>query len=385
MPVRLENVMAPNGAGPSPPSTLFGTPPSIRRARLRSLALRVSLVAAVGALAFAGTAAAAPSDQSSAYPSVAAIANGPLAIHDAALRTASGTCPHSALAWWGGTYTTTTNEQVTIFSSGSYPVDQAFNQRWANFIASLVHGSEISQVTVCLAQPAEVSAICGGSDVLGCYGEDTLVAPGQDTSAIPAEAVITHEYGHHVAAHRVNAPWAAIAWGTKRWASYLQVCSRTRAHELFPGAETALEYQFNPGEIFAEDYRVLNEQRLRLPVTPWQVVDASLQPDQRALTLLQQDVLSPWTANRQSHVSGRFTARGSSVRTYHVGDTLDGMLAVSVSGSPHVRVQILSGARVLARGSSSAQATICGGSRNFTVRVTRTSGSGTFALSLSRP
>jgi hypothetical protein len=319
------------------------------------------------------------------YPSLAAIADGPLEIHDAALRTSTGTCPSDVTSWWGGTYTTNTNEQITIFSSSTYPVDQAFNQRWANFFASLVHGSEISQVTVCLAPPREVSAICQGEDVLGCYGENTIIGPGQDLSAIAAEAVLTHEYGHHVAAHRTNAPWAAIAWGTKRWASYLQVCARARSHELFPGAETALEYQFNPGEVFAEDFRVLNEQRLGLPVTPWQVVDPSLQPDQKALTLLQQDVLSPWNANRQSQITGRFTARGSSVRTYHVADTLDGALAVSVRGAPHVRVQVLSGSRVIGRGSSSAQATICGGSRSFTVRVTRTSGSGAFTLSLSRP
>jgi hypothetical protein len=56
-----------------------------------------------------------------------------------------------------------------------------------------------------------------------------------------------------------------------------------------------------------------------------------------------------------------------------------------MSGSPHVRLQILSGSRVLARGGSSAQATICGGSRSFTVRVTRTSSSGAFTLTLSRP
>jgi hypothetical protein len=353
---------------------------------MRSLALRVSFLSAVGALAFAGSAAAAPSSQPNEHPSFAAIANGPLEIHDTALRNSTEICPSGVVSWWGGTYTTTTNEQVTIYASSSFPVDQAFNQRWANFFAGLVHGSELPQLTVCLATPPQVSAICrGGEDVLGCYGNNTIIGPGQDSPTIAAEAVLTHEYGHHVAAHRTNAPWAAISWGTKRWASYLRVCARARSHELFPGAETALEYQFNPGEVFAEDFRVLNEERLGLPVTPWQVVDPSLQPDQKALTLLQQDVLNPWEANRQSHISGRFTAGGSSVRTYHVADTLDGTLAVSVSGSPHVRLKVLSGSRAVARGGSSTQATICGGTRSFTVRVTRTSGSGAFTLTLSRP
>jgi hypothetical protein len=241
-------------------------------------------------------------------------------------------------------------------------------------------------VTAYLAPPAQVSAICGGgADVLGCYGNDSIVAPGEDVAGVTAESVITHEYGHHVASHRNNAPWPAVAWGTKRWASYLDVCAKTRKHELFPGAEIALEYQFNPGEVFAEDYRVLNERRLGLPVAPWQVVDASLQPDQQALTLLQQDVLEPWVKNRTSAISGRFTARGSSVRNYRIADTLDGTFEASVSGSPRVRVQILRGKAVVARGSSSAQTTICGGSRSFSVRVTRLAGSGAFTLSLSRP
>jgi hypothetical protein len=386
VPVRLENVMAPNGAGLSPPSTPFGTPPSMRRAGLRSLALRFSFAAAVGMLAFASSAVAAPSASPDEHPNLASIANGPLAIHDTALRSSTEICPSGAVSWSGGTYTTNTNEQVTIYASSSYPVDQAFNQRWANFFASLVHGSELSQVTVCLAMPGEVSAICrGGEGVLGCYGNNTIIGPGEDSPIIAAEAVLTHEYGHHVAAHRTNAPWAAISWGTKRWASYLQVCARARRHELFPGAETALEYEFNPGEVFAEDFRVLNEEGLGLTVTPWQVVDPSLQPNQKALTLLQQDVLNPWEANRQSQISGRFTVGGSSVRTYRVANSLDGTLAVSVSGSPHVRVQLLSGTRVVARGGSSTQATICGGSRRFTVRVTRTSGSGPFSLTLLRP
>src|ERR671935_2998533 len=378
---QTREVMGSNGAGLSPPSTPFGTPPWERRARARSLALRAMVGCAVAALAFTGSAVAAPSQHLLDRPNVAEIASGPSFIPDAALRTAL-----SPSDFWGRTYTTTTGERVTIYASRSYPVDDSVNQRWAEFFASLLHGSELSEVTVYLAPPSQVSAICGGgAEGLGCYGHNTIVGPGEDVSSISAESVLTHEYGHHVALHRNNAPWPAVEWGTKRWASYLDVCARARKHELFPGAEVSLEYQFNPGEVFAEDFRVLNEQRLGLPVTPWQVVDPSLQPDQKALTLLQQDVLSPWNANRQSQITGRFTARGSSVRTYHVADTLDGTLAVSVTGSPHVRLQIVSGPRVLAHGASLAQATICGGSRSFTVHVTRVTGSGPFSLAISRP
>jgi hypothetical protein len=374
--------MAPNGTGLTPPSSPLRPPPSERRAGTACLlALRALALCGLAALLAAPAAsAAAPDRHLDAHPSLARIALGPAVIMDSTLGRLA--VPGS---FWGGATTASTGEQVTIFVSRSYPEDPAVTQRWANFLASLVHGSELSSVTVYLETPSEVSRTCGGEDILGCYGRDTLIAPGEDSGGIAAESVITHEYGHHVAANRADTPWPAVDWGTKRWSSYIQVCARTKAHQLFPGAETSLEYQFNPGEVFAESFRVLNEQRLGLPVAPWDVVDKSLQPDAEALTLLQEDVLTPWTANTASQISGRFAPGGTSVRTYNVAETLDGGFAVSVRTSAHVRVQLLKAGRVVSHGTTSARTTICGGSRNYTVRITRTSGSGAFTLSISKP
>src|SRR5919204_5057140 len=150
-PCETATVMATNGEGLTPPSTPFGTPPWERGARRRYLALRAFLVAAVAVLAFGGSAAAAPAQRLLDRPSLASIGDGPLFIPDATLRTAL-----SPSNFWGGTYTTSTNERVTIFSSRSYPVDDAANQRWAEFLASLLHGSELSQLTLYLAPPAQV-------------------------------------------------------------------------------------------------------------------------------------------------------------------------------------------------------------------------------------
>jgi hypothetical protein len=374
--------MAPNGIGLTPPSIPFRPPPWERRAGAACLlALRAFTFCALAALLAAPAAsAAAPDRHLDAHPSLGRMIYGPLTISDSTL-----TRKLAPSSFWGGTYTASTGEQVTIQVSRSYPEDPAVPQRWANFLASLVHGPELSSVTLYLETPSEVSQTCGGADILGCYGHDTIIAPGEDANGVAAESVITHEYGHHVAANRVNTPWPAVDWGTKRWASYLQVCARTNAHQLFPGAENSLEYQFNPGEVFAEDFRVLNEQRLGLPVAPWQVVDKSLQPDAEALTLLQQDVLTPWTANNTLQISGRFVKRWKSVRTYKEIDALDGNLAVSVRTKAHVRVQILNAGKVVARGATAAFTTICGGSRNYSVRITRTSGNGAFTLSVSKP
>ncbi len=59
---------------------------------------------------------------------------------------AAATGADAAHAVHGGTYTTTTGEQVRIVVSDRYPVDEARNQRWADFLASLVHGSELATV-----------------------------------------------------------------------------------------------------------------------------------------------------------------------------------------------------------------------------------------------
>ena len=323
--------------------------------------------------------AAAGSKRTLDRPSLARIASGPLVIRDAQLRRAD-----APEGFWGGTYTTRTSEQVTVYSSNAYAVDNAANQRWADYIATLAHGPELSLVSLYLAPPAQVAAMCGGEDILGCYGHDRIVAPGEGTFEVSAESVIAHEYGHHVAAHRSNVPWPALAWGTKRWASYEQVCRRARAHELFPGAEGGLVYLFNPGEVFAETFRLLNERKAGIPETPWRVVDNSLVPNDRDLALVEQDVTQPWSANRTLRFPGGFTARGSSVRSFKVATPLDGTFTASVQSAVGVRLDVLNGKKRVARGTTSAAGTVCG-PRTLTFRVTRTSGSGAFALALSLP
>ena len=50
-----------------------------------------------------------------------------------------------------------------------------------------------------------------------------------------------------------------------------------------------------------------------------------------------------------------------------------------------IRVQILKAGHVVAHGTTSAHTVICDGSRNYSVRITRTSGSGAFTLTVSKP
>jgi hypothetical protein len=346
------------------------------------------------ALALAASAAVALHTPVLERPSAAKIATAPAVIPDSTL---AGPQARRVLAlgnYWGGRYSTATGELVTVYVSDGYPQDQTIPQRWADFLDSLVHGPELSQVTAYLAPLDEVQSICG-IEALACYSpaQSLLVAPGDPpTSDISAEAVVAHEYGHHVAAHRLNPPWPAVDYGTKRWASYNQVCSKTRAGKLHPGAESLPYYTLNPGEGFAESYRVLNQRKLGLPETPWDIVDQSLYPSAQSLALLEQDVTSPWTKPTTTAYRGSLRG-GTKSRTISVATGLDGSLRLDVRASSRIRLRFrvsvpsgkaLATRTVAAAHDSVVSTTICG-QRSYSVRVSRLRGAGAFTLSVTNP
>src|SRR5436190_13471039 len=240
--------------------------------------------------------------------------------------------PHAPqpAASYGGTYTATTGEQVTVYASTVYGADGALPQRWANFLASLLHGPELETVTLYLAPPDEVASTCG-TGPSGCYSQRDrlIVAPAEPgPSGVAPEAIVAHEYGHHLAASRDDAPWSAHDYGTKRWASYMNICSRTRDRELRPGATDLLGYPRNPAEAFAESYRILNTRRLGLPDTR-PLVLASLLPDAHALELLEEDVTDPWTGPESRTFVGRVSLGHPARAT--VATPLDGRMRVTLS------------------------------------------------------
>jgi hypothetical protein len=194
-----------------------------------------------------------------------------------------------------------------------------------------------------------------------------------------------------VAANRSNAPWPAIDWGTKRWASAENVCAQARAGLLFPGNESSL-YQLNPGEGFAESYRLLHERKAGRAETPWLVVDRRLYPSAAALAALEQDVVAPWRGNTSSVLAGNVTARRPT-RSLAVSTPLDGMLRVTfrAPAKGRYRVALYRGSRLVSRAVASSTsrtrtvgATVCG-TRSFSLRVTRLAGAGRFAATVSKP
>jgi hypothetical protein len=208
-------------------------------------------------------------------------------------------------SWWGGPIVANTGEGVLLYESDRFAPDEGTRQLWANFFAGLYHGLEFPTLRIYQATLDEVRALCGSPQAGGCYSPSAriLVFPGDLDPGTEAD-IGAHEYGHHVAANRDNAPWAAIDWGTKRWATYVGVCARVAAGTAFPGDE-ADHYVLNPGEAFAEAFRVLNTQRggtwANLPL----VADGSFAPDSGSLAAVLADVQQPWAAQAATW-DGRF-------------------------------------------------------------------------------
>jgi len=314
-------------------SSRAGRSPSVRRLVLCAAAVVVT------ALAAAAVSQAKPVLRLKS-PSLTEISRATRPIIDSTIA-APSSLGYVPPGYWGGPYTISTGETVTVYASNSYPMDPALEQRWANFLGSLIHGSEISDVTVLLSTADQISRVCG-ADAVACYSPQggLLYTPGDDPgSDLSAEAVIAHEYGHHVAAHRSNPPWEALAWGPKRWASTMQVCARTRKNELVPGAEDPVHYMLNPGEGWAETYRVLNERKAGTAETPWDIVTQSLYPTDAALTAAQEDVTSAWAQAAPTTRTVALT-RTTRVRTLTVPTQLDGTLKVSLRPTRGLRLAV---------------------------------------------
>jgi hypothetical protein len=305
--------------------------------------------------------------------------------------TAASVAAVAPAGYWGGQYRTAAGEPVTIYASNSYPVDPALGQRWADFLATLVHGPEISTVTVLLATSAQIARTCG-ADAVACYSpqEGLLYTPGEDPGGdISAEAVITHEYGHHIAASRSNAPWLALDWGPKRWASAMQVCAKARSGALVPGAEDPSQYTLNPGEGWAETYRVLNERKAGRVETPWQIVTQALYPTAVALTAAEQDVIGPWQAATTTTQTAALS-RTTKTRTFTVATQLDGTLKLTLRPSAGLRLSVdvfassTRAAHVVSARAFTRTFTVCG-ARSYRFRVTDLAGRGTASLTVSKP
>ena len=271
--------------------------------------------------------------------------------------------------------------------------NRAGAQSFVDFLATRVHGAELGKLRMFVGTPAEVNAQCGGDQgVQACYvgGEQRMYVPSTDPSAgspFTREYVMTHEYGHHIAAYRRNDPFSAINWGPKYWASYKLVCAGVFERRYFPGDQGA-HYLDDPGEGWADSYA-----HLHYPSAPFQF-NRGFAPDAGAFAAIRRDVLTPWsgsttrTIRRTLSSRRRVTSTTSTLR-------LDGTVALALSGPRRANydLQVIENGRVVdqtkAAGSRDRVAgTVCranSGAASISFRVRRRSGSGPFSLRISTP
>jgi hypothetical protein len=298
----------------------------------------------------------------------------------------------SSASWWGGTYTVPDGQRISLYISTSYPQVDAIAQQWVSFFGGLPHGAELSAAKVYIAPLDEVAELCYSDEVVGCYGGQELVTVGDSGAGYAPASIAAHEYGHHIAANRSNAPWQALDWGTKRWASAMGICTRVATGMAFPGDEGA-NYSLNPGEGFAESYRVLAETGGAAVASDWPIVDPSFRPTPDALAAVREDIFHPWTGPTSTTVRGKFLRRSRSWST-QLATPLDGDLRLRVTvahgGADDVTLLSGDGRTVLATGSWAssggkyAEYRVCG-ARSLRVRVTRGGAAARFTLQLQVP
>jgi hypothetical protein len=299
----------------------------------------------------------------------------------------------SELTWHGGPVTTSTGETVQVLISDTYGPETATPEGWGEFLAHLVHGPELVQLTAHIAPLDEVELVCGAR-ALGCYSSDQLVSIGEALiDGTTPEEVVRHEYGHHIAFNRDNPPWRAIDWGPKYWASAANICAKVSRGEAFPGDEGA-HYEQNPGEAWAETYRLMDERKNGITTASWQVVSPSFYPDEAALQAVERDVLQPWTTGHSTVYRRQFTKKGKKVWLFSLQTALDGNIVITANlprgGLQEVALVGANRRTVLKRAFRSGSRTkrittnVCG-QRSLFLRVTQKGSFGRVSVTASTP
>jgi hypothetical protein len=314
-------------------------------------------------------------------PTLADLGAGGLAHHHVAPRDTARS--FAQMPGWGGVYTTAKGERVNIRVSSAYQVNEAAAQQWAEFFGWLPHGAELATMQAYIAPFEEVQLICS-TDAVACYQprSQLLVFSGEDApDGSTSEENAAHEYGHHIANNRNNHPWPALTWGTKRWASYMNVCRRVVVEKTaFPGGQGE-QYRLSPAEGFAEGYRILAEKKAGITNHYWDIVDRSFFPDATALRRLEEDVLKPWTKVTSSAWSGRLARTGQQSR--RVDTPLDGVMTIGLKGHRTAAVGLFTPqGKLIGAAKKKITYGVCG-ERRFQLRVA--SPAARFSVAIARP
>jgi hypothetical protein len=164
-------------------------------------------------------------------------------------------------------------------------------------------------------------------------------------------------------------------------------------HEAFPG-DGGRNYSRNPGEAWAETYRLMDERKVGITTARWPIINQSFFPSEAALQAAERDVLQPWTARKTTTFRRTFGKKTKKVWWIPLQTALDGELnlaatvprngeyEVAIVGSN--RRTIVKRAQWVGQRSKRTALLVCG-QRSLFVRVTQSAGVGRVAVSVTSP
>lgn len=255
-------------------------------------------------------------------------------------------------------------------------------ESYALLLEGQLHSFEMSSLTITVVRADEMGEWCG-EGALACYGGDEMIVSYDELGGVPVGEVVTHEYGHHLAAHRRNSLGPAIDLGPQTWASSESVCYRSDAGKLFPGDEGE-HYWENPGEGFAEAYA-----RFHHGNDTWDY-SRLLRPDDEAFESIAFDAAHQLSKTPSTAVFRGNLGRGRRTQTYSLTLPQDTRLDVALYGPSGANYDLRlknpgyydeTTKRWDARDRLNTAACFAQGvAKTVKIRVTRKSGSGPFEL-----
>jgi hypothetical protein len=293
------------------------------------------------------------------------------------------------------TFRTPDGIAVEVRVSASVPNPDGVAQAIVNFLGTRLHGLELGRLRVFIGLPGEIQSACGGdARVLACYsaGERRMYIPDRDPQAgnragFTRDYAVTHEYGHHIANFRSNAPFNALNFGPKYWSSYEFVCAGVDEGRFFPG-DQGEHYLDDPGEGWADAYA-----HLPYPNVPWQF-NPAFRPDAGAFDAIRRDVLNPWRGSTRKTLTG-YLGGGRNAKATSFTTTLDGTVDLRLRGPARANFDlgIYDGRRLVARTRSRGshdhlRLTLCRDDSPVAtarVKVIRRGGAGRFTLPILYP
>ena len=163
--------------------------------------------------------------------------------------------------------------------------------------------------------------------------------------------------------------------------------------EAHPGDE-GRNYQLNPGEAWAEVYRLLEERKDGITTGAWPIIAPSFYPTEADLQAAERDVLQPWTKGTTRAFSRTFAKRTPRVWWIPLSTPLDGGIRITAAvpkGGTHEvalvgpnRRTVLRRATWVGQRAKRIDTTVCG-QRSLFVRVTQAGSLGRVSVTAATP